>query len=260
MKKVFNIISTFLLIYFSFYYANNVSNFIKNKDPIMVKIKNNLDKYYKESVNATISNNTIIPGISGIEIDIDSSYKNMKKINAYKESMLVFKSIKPDISLINQFDKIIISGNQDKSNVSILLKIDDINILKKIINKKEIENINFIFSTSFIKENYYFLKTLQNNIIVSHDDNFINEFDIIDYCYTTNLNINSNCYTLNKYTIFPNTITHNYYFNTFKILNNGSIISYNITSDTSINEIVLIIKEINDMNYKIVKLNELLKE
>ena len=40
MKKIFNITFTFLLIYFSFYYTNKVSSYIKNKDPIMSKIKN----------------------------------------------------------------------------------------------------------------------------------------------------------------------------------------------------------------------------
>ena len=74
MKKIFNIIFTTLLIYFSFYYANLVSNYVKNKDPIMIKLKEVKDNYQKEAVDAVIFNNTIIPGISGLEVDIDKSY------------------------------------------------------------------------------------------------------------------------------------------------------------------------------------------
>lgn len=80
MKKIFNIIFTTLLIYFSFYYANLVSNYVKNKDPIMIKLKEVKDSYQKEAVDAVIANNTIIPGISGLEVDVDESYLKMKKV------------------------------------------------------------------------------------------------------------------------------------------------------------------------------------
>ena len=65
MKSTFNFIITISIIYFSFYYTNLVSNYIKNKDPIMIEIKNNQDKYYKDPINAIILNNTIIPGLNG---------------------------------------------------------------------------------------------------------------------------------------------------------------------------------------------------
>ena len=83
MKKIFNITLTILLIYFSFYYTNKVSNYIKSKDPIMIKILNSKDKYSKEAIDAVISNNTIIPGLSGLEVNIDESYSKMKKVNSY---------------------------------------------------------------------------------------------------------------------------------------------------------------------------------
>ena len=99
MKKVFNITLTILLIYFSFYYTNKVSNYIKSKDPIMIKIINSKDKYFKEAIDATITDNTIIPGLNGLEVDINESYTKMKKVNSYIPDMLVFSSIKPSISL-----------------------------------------------------------------------------------------------------------------------------------------------------------------
>ena len=111
MKKYLNIILTILLLIFSFYYTNLVSNYIKNKDPIMIKIKENKNKLETKPIDAIIKDNTIIPGKNGTLIDINESYKKMKRINKYTESLLIFKYIKPNISLNNQYDKLIINGN-----------------------------------------------------------------------------------------------------------------------------------------------------
>ena len=87
IRKIFNFLLTCLLINFSFYYTNIVSDYLKNKDPIMIKIKNIKNKYYESPINATILNHTIIPGISGYQVDEEKSYFNMKKIENYQESM-----------------------------------------------------------------------------------------------------------------------------------------------------------------------------
>ena len=42
-----NITLTILLLAFSFYYTNKVSNYLKDKDPIMIKIKSLEAKYNK---------------------------------------------------------------------------------------------------------------------------------------------------------------------------------------------------------------------
>ena len=49
----------------------------------------------------------------------------MKSINEFKESLLVFDDIKPNKSINNHFDKIIISGNQNINKISIVTKNDD---------------------------------------------------------------------------------------------------------------------------------------
>lgn len=252
MKNIFNIILTLCLINFSFYYTKEVSDYLKNKDPIMIKIKNNQDKYKTNPKDAIINNNTIIPGISGRIVDTNNSYLKMKKINTYNENMLIYKSILPTVSITNHQDKYIISGNKENKKISILLKTNNLDIIKKYN-----QNINFILTNSFIKENQDYLKNIKNNIIVNQNE-LINQ-DLISYCYNENINKKNICKDYNKFTIVPTFITHDYYYNTIKILENGKILAYNITNNNQ-KEIDIIISTINNLNIEIVSLDELLKE
>lgn len=259
MKNIFNIILTILIINFSFYYTNKVSEYIKNKDPIMIKIRNKEINYYKEPVNAIINNNTIIPGRKGQEIDIDNSYIKMKKINDYNESLLVFNYLTPQKSISNNKDKLIINGNKEKKNISILLKINDLNILNKITNDNCFNDINFIFNNSFITKNYNYIKLLENNIVINQNEKLYN-LELIDYCYTTDINSNNKCLNYNKFCIIPKEITNNYYYNTYQIIDNGNILVYQIINDKNIYEIKLIINSIKNLGFKIVSLDKLIKE
>ena len=248
MKKIFNITFTILLVYFSFYYTNKVSNFIKDKDPIMFKIKSNLNKYYKEPINAIINDNTIIPGVSGLTINVNESYTKMKKVNTYLDNMLVFDSVKPTISLKDNLDKLVISGNKINNNVSILLKINDLDILKKLNN----QDYNYLLSEDFINNNIDYLKTINNNIISINDN-----INLIDYCYTNNIKSKSVC---NKPTIYSNPITYNYTYNTINNLDNGSILTYQVINDNSIKEINKVVSTIKNSGFNIVNLDTLLIE
>ena len=69
-----NIIRIFLiigLVCFSFYYTDKVMNILNNRDPLMIKLNDIKDSYEVLPVNAIINNDTIIPGIKGIEVDVD---------------------------------------------------------------------------------------------------------------------------------------------------------------------------------------------
>lgn len=256
MKNIFNILITIIIIIFSFYYTNLITNYIKNKDPIMIELINNKNNYYKKPINAIIENNTIIPGLNGLEIDINKSYKNLKKINKFQESLLIYKEIKPSISLYNNYNKLIINGNLNNKKISILLKINDLEIYNKIINNNYFNKINLILTNHFIN-NYNDI--INNNIIVIKDTELINNLNLINYCYTTNLNQENNCLKYNKLTIIPTFINKDYYINTFNIIKNGSILAYEVLNIKDLIEIKLIINEINNY-YEIVNLNNLLKE
>ena len=252
MKKTFNIILTFLLLSFSFYYTNVVSNYLKNKDPLMIKIKSQEFKYKKNPTNAIIKDNTIIPGVSGISINIDASYANMKKINNYSENLLVFNYLKPKISLENNKDKLIIQGNLKNKNISIILKINNLNILKQILEENKNTNLNFLFSNNFIQENAPFLENLTNNIVSETSTN-----NLTDYCYTFNFQKENTC---KKPMIVPTMITHDYYYNTYQVLENGKILLYQLINENSLQELKILLSGIRNLNYNIVSLDNLLKE
>ena len=253
MKKIFNIVLTILLLTFSFYYTSIVSNYIKEKDPIMLKIKTTSSKYSKKPKNATINDNTIIPGISGIEVNIEESYSKMKKVNAYNESLLVFNEIKPKQSIDNNLDKIIISGNPSKKNISIILKTNNQEILNTFLELDN-ENINYILTKNLYDSNYNSLKNLKNNLI--SDSNSLNS--LTDYCYTTNIKKSNTC--KDKLMIAPTFITHDYYLNTIKNLENGSLLAYNVITSENVKEINLILNNLKNLGYKIVSLDDLIKE
>ncbi len=253
MKKIANYLFTIILFIFSFYYTNIVSNYIKEKDPIMLALKKSQKTFETDPINAIIDNNTIIPGRNGKIIDLDKSYRKMKKINKFLESLIVFKETPPDISLKNNYDKVIINGNKTSKSISILLKVNDLKILKKLKDN----SLNFILDINFIESNQDYLKQISNNIIVLEQPNIAN-LSNIDYCYIEN-SFSSYCKNYQLYTIKPIFITHDYYYNTYQLLDNGKIFSY-LINEHNIDEIYKIYLAIKNLGYEVVSLDTLLKE
>ena len=256
MKKISNFIFTIFLFYASFYYTNIISSFIKNKDPLMLKIKESSKKYYQKPQSAIIHNNTIIPGLKGLEIDIDNSYKKMKRINSFQESLLIYKTIEPVISIKDHKDKLIIQGNPNYKNIIFLLKINDINLLKKLIYKNS--SINLILELKFIEENNEYLNTIPNNIIVL-ETNKLNNIYLIDYCYILK-DFKNYCQIYNKYTIYPEIINYDYYYNTYQTITNGKIFAYNIINENNVKTLKQLEIAIKNLGYQIVSLDKLIEE
>ena len=258
IKTIFNILLTCLLINFSFYYTNIVSNYLKDKDPIMIKIKNLENKYEQPPVNATILNHTIIPGVNGKKINRIKSYYQMKKINSFLETLLVFDEIKPDISLSNYYHYYIVNGNKNKKNISLLLEVSDLFIIDKIEKELQNEEFSFILNSSFLKNNQDDLKKIKRNIMINHKE--IENNNLIDYCYTNDISEINECENYKIYTIAPKFITNDYYYQTYINLENGGIYSYHITNDKNINDLKFLITGLRSLGFNIVSIDELIKE
>lgn len=276
MKKTFEYIGIISLFIFSFIFTEKTATVIKEQDDVMIKIKEVSDKYYIEPKDATIMNNTIIPGIKGQEVDIDESYYKMKKIGLFNETLLVINEIEPINTIKNNQDKFIISGNKNKKEVSLIFLVKENekieNVLQILENNKI--NANIFVSGNFLEQN----NTLVNKISKSHiignlsynldytKPDFIWMSTIIkkfndNYCYTETLNeeVLNICSKNKSYTIIPNIIIRTKpLMNISKNLSNGSIISFYIT-DELLKELDIVIKEIKSKGYEIVKLPELLK-
>lgn len=270
MKKLFQIIGILSLMGISFFYTEKTISVVKEYDDIMINIKNNQNKYKKEAENAIIIKDTIIPGKSGIEINVNKSYSRMKRYGKYNESLIVLKKIKPKIS-INNNKKYIISGNKNIKNVSILFVIKDNDNIDNIINildKKKIKG-NFFISNNWLEKNTNLLPILirENHIIgvIDYEEyewsrNVIKKIgkQKKEYCYIEKKN--KKILNMCDYSFIPSiVINNNAYENTKIKINNGSIISYEINNEL-IEELPIIINYIKSKGYNIVNLEKLFEE
>ena len=82
-NKVYQILGVIVLMLFSFYYTDKSIDIIRQTDPIMREIKATNKKYRTKSVSAKVKGNTVIPGLNGVDIDYNKSYKKMKKYGKY---------------------------------------------------------------------------------------------------------------------------------------------------------------------------------
>lgn len=168
--KFIKIIGLLCLICFTFFYTEKVIDISIEQDEIMAKIKEEEQNYNISPKNAIIKDNTIIPGNSGRQIDEQSSYKAMKKIGYYDESLLIYSRIYPDVSIYNNYNKYIIKGNISNKDVSLIYIISNDKTIDNVI---DIVNNNQTVINFFIDSNF-----LNNNINII---NKINKYEIYNY-------------------------------------------------------------------------------
>lgn len=279
MKRVFETIGFISLICFSFFITDKTTTVVQNVDNTMVEIKEKYVNYEHSSVNATVNGDTIIPGLYGLKVDIKKSYKNMKKYGYYNDELYAYKQVKPEVSLSDNKDKYIISGNTKLRNVSLIFKVygtDDINEILTVINKNNIKATFFVDDNWFTNNNDLALELIKEGHTIGNLGDNLNyqnsSFGWMDtiikklgnqkqgFCYyTDNLeNVNS-CVILNNYTIKPTEIMNNPLLEVKKSLKSGCMLSFNINNRVS-RELDSIIGYVKTKGYNIVNLEELVNE
>ncbi len=279
IKKLIRPFLIILLVGFSFFYTEKSIDLVRNTDPIMKQIKENSYKYEVDSVNATIKDNTIIPGISGLKIDYEETYTNMKTYGTYNESLTTLKETKPTISIDDYYDKYIIQGNENKKSVALVFKVEkntNINKLVKILNNENIK-VTFFIDGKYLEDNYKNLELIQNHELEllsynnSYDEiTFASSLSYLGtltnkspkYCYTEydNKEVIKLCSKLKLHTIIPTIIIKNNPYQEIKVqLTNSAIISIPI-SQSYLNELQVSIKYIKSKGYSFKTLEELLSE
>lgn len=276
MKRLFEIIGFISLICFSFFYTDRIATVIKESDDILIKIEALKEEAKVKPIDAKIVDDTIIPGISGKEIDIDKSYEKMKKLGSFNENLLVYKTIKPNNSIYDNKDKYIIKGNNQR-NVSLIFvveKSDNINNILNILNEKNLKATFFTDGMYFEQNNQKIIDLVQSGHNVGnlgYDLDFnksgVSWMNSVlekiakqknTYCYgKDSLSI---CSKLNSFTIEPTVkISDKPLINIKKDLGNGYIISLDV-NDSVNKELNLVIDYINSKGYDIVNLEKLLQE
>lgn len=271
MKKYIQIFGILLLTGFSFFYTEKVTKIVRNKDPIMIRIKSIKKDKYIETIKPIINNDEYIMGINGCEIDIEKSYNKMKKTGEFKNELLVMKEIDNDKKIKNKY---VISGNKLQKNISLIFLIRNKED-EKLINYLSYKKIktNFFIDQNYLEKNSVIVKFLSkdNNIYYLgnngiYDDKYmtyarnlieINSNNEFDYCLVDKKDdiTLKLCTQYNMKTIKTNFIKDNILQNIKQNLENGSIIvidsSYNENIKTSINYIL-------SKGYNIVTLDKLL--
>ena len=255
--KYFKLIGIMSLLVFSFYLTDFVTELAINSNPLMQTIKNNSKNYETLSVNATIKNNTIIPGIKGKKVNDMESFLNMQDFGSFNLNYLIYDLVKPEISLEDNKDKIIISGNKSKRQISVLIKNND-DVIKYFIDN----NIKF---SKLLKINDEILSKYENiNIANTYKkfkdlDTILNKKDLNKKICIINYSNIEYCKNNNYYLVKPNVTLNNSNINqNLKFINLGSIIL--IDDNLTLENLIIFLNLIKKSDIKIVYLSELIKE
>lgn len=269
--KILKIIGLFCLFCFTFIYTDKIIDVTMEQDEIMVKIKEYATKLNTSPTNAIINEDTITPGSKGLTIDTESSYKAMKKIGTFNESLLIYKPIYPEISIYNNYQKYITNGNTLNKSISLIYIIHNDKTINNVLStiKNTNTQITFFIDSTYLTNNISIIDKIKNYEIYNYGalgkytkDNLIISNNIINnksnnksiYCLflekdPTSLN---NCANNLMLSIIPINTT---YLNTINNLSNGNIILINNTK-----ELNTIINHATNKGFKIVPLSNLITE
>lgn len=253
MKNIIKMIGLVTLIGFSFFYTDKVIEVIREEDEIMIELESMKDIYQIAPTNATIAANTIIPGQKGRTINIEESYKKMKNIGLFDESLIIYDDLIPEISLTNNKDKFIIKGNNNKQMVSLIFILKSnkyLDEIEKILDTKEV-SANYFVDYDYLIDNSTKIKSMSNREFYSYgkngtyaSDNLLFSNNLISritnneaiYCISTEMDteILNLCQNNNLYTITPTIIGTSSPYNSIKEnLTSGSIILLSMNGETA---------------------------
>ena len=250
------IIGILSLIVFSFFLTDFVTDIAINNNRLMKTIRESSSEYEISSVSAIIEDNTIIPGIKGKSVNEIDSYLKMKDFGIFNKNYLIYETINPEISIEDNKDKVIISGNKIKRNISILID-DNYDVIKYCNNN----NIKY---TKLVKNDDKLLN--KDNINIESDINKFNDLKTI----LNKKKLNNNICLIN-YSNIKECIKNNYYLVKYSLeinnsninknmlnINNGEIIYVN--NNLSVENFVILLKYIKSKDLKNIYLNDLIKE
>ncbi len=245
---------TIILVIFSFYLTDRVMIYVDSKNPIMKSILDKKDNYYVKAVNAIIENNTIIPGINGKEVNEYKSFLKMEEFGSFNELYLKYDLIKPEISLEDNKDKIIIKGNVAKRAVSFIIYNNE--LIEDYFNENNIKYALLANLNTSIKDNMEYINGEKEHFSDLHSLLKKNKQNV-KLCLKDYSPLNE-CYKYKYYIVNYKVDASKNIMNTLNNINSGDIIFIN--SNVSLDNIKLILNEINKQDLKILYVKELITE
>ena len=270
--KLLKILGLICLVFISFFYTEKVISIAMEQDEIMIKIKEFSKEHNINYQNAIIDNDLIIPGSTGKAVNINASYKAMKKINSFSPTLIIYDKVYPEISIYNNYHKYIINGRTDNKNIALIYILTNDKTLDNILNIEEITNtkINFFIDSNFLNNNINIIEKIKENEIYNYGqmgkytkDNLIITNNIINnkannksiYCLFINKNQQSlnNCANNKMLSLYPKLNIN--LSNIKNNLQNGNLILIENTM-----ELKQIIEYIKSKGYNIVSLSDIINE
>ena len=237
----------------SLYYKEQIALYVKSKNTLVQTIESKKAELYVNSIDSTLIDELyIIPGMNGKEVNVNSSFNTMKELNVYNENKIIYNQIEPKISLKDNKERIIIRGNKQKRQVSLVF--ENVSDLTKYLVQK-----NYKINLLITEEKYYKEYEMINN---SNSEETYNRIE----SYLTNNKINKNiCYKSNKTLCKDNyifqeslIINHSNLSTNINKITNGEII---LIKDTlTLTELELLTNKIKSQDLSIVPLSILISE
>lgn len=271
MKTAFKYVGILALMCFSFYYADKVAKFMKAEDSVMKTINEYAAKYNTECREGYITEEGVVLGVSGLAVDTELSYSEMKGIG-FEETLLEYKEASCIVSKVNNRDDYIIKGNEARNSISLIIEVNSGKQIKEILKIAQTKNAKLSFLTDrvFLKNNKETALEIINgghDILYMGENNedlkdFLNILksinkeketfcvynggsEMLDYCYKNEVN-----------TIKPNKIyTSNYLSNIKMDISKGEFF---ILKESTVlkNELGVIINYIRSKGLKVVSISD----
>lgn len=277
-KNTIKLFSLFLLLLLSFIYTDKVFNEARGNDPLMKEVISYKKAHDVKPVEPKIKDDEMILGMSGLIINEEKSYKNMKEDDTFNKQKLVYDKKNPNTSITKTYDYYITNGIS-KNMVSIIFKVNNstnVSELLSILAKTNV-TVNFFIDGSYLEKNVetaFSMVNLNSEIynlgydnkysksMISVTNNLIESITLKDSLFCLNEVKNDNykdiCASKKMLTISPKLVNPNI-TDLKKNLSKGVMIVYDLDEfDTS--KFNFIISVIESRGYKIKGLSKLINE
>ena len=278
-KTAGKLASLFMLLILSFIYTDKVFSSVRESDPIMKEVIKYKEKNDIKQIEPIIHEDELVLGYSGLVVNKEKSYKNMKEKNKFDEEKIVYDKKLPNNTITKTYEYYIRKGNPSKKNVALIFKINDSTNVEKLLNVLSKTNviINFFVDGAWLEKNvekaFSFVELgseiynlgydgSYNKKYINVTDNLIESITLKDSLYCLNENKNDDeknlCSKRKMHTITP-TIVEPSLLTLKENLDEGVIISYDL-NEFDMNKFILVINAITNKGYNITSLNKVLEE
>ncbi len=277
-KNTIKLFSLFLLLLLSFIYTDKVFNEARGNDPLMKEVISYKKAHDVKPVEPKIKDDEMILGMSGLIINEEKSYKNMKEDDTFNKQKLVYDKKNPNTSITKTYDYYITNGIS-KNMVSIIFKVNNstnVSELLSILAKTNV-TVNFFIDGSYLEKNVetaFSMVNLNSEIynlgydnkysksMISVTNNLIESITLKDSLFCLNEVKNDNykdiCASKKMLTLSPKLVNPSI-TDLKKDLSKGVMIVYDLDEfDTS--KFSFIINVIESRGYKIKGLSKLINE